>query len=242
MSQPDRNPGISQVVMTPRREGIYFGSQFAAKLLQVYKGKNSNRTGLDDRLLGLPYFLYAWGRWGVREGLSRWWQYRLWPDLKGERIRTRYRRWKRRERRPRSYGNTKIAVNRDGDFYLVECPKCHRQDVWLDRRSGEPIFRCRFGDCATAFKVYMEDGTVKFVDHRKGDIPLPAMAAFDPGSNIWRLGLVRDKDYPWWWSRREVCRDLRENGKDGHGHSAYEIIDLPEQIDDTCEATPEKIG
>ena len=210
-----------------------WGQGFAKRLLETYKGKNKKRTVLDSRFLGLPYFLYAWSRWGIREGVSRWWEFEGWPRLKGERLRRRYRRWKRRERRPKSYANSKTAINRDGDFYLVECPECHSQDIWCDRETW--LFHCKYMH-GRAFRVYTEDGVVKMLDHRDGDIPhFPTMAAHDPGANVWRLGL-RKEDHPWWWTRRKVYRDLH-GGKDAHGHRAYEPVEIPTGDGcDQCEA------
>lgn len=166
---------------------------------------------------GAIYLVYACKRWGLLQGIRRWWEFHgsplLWPKF----IRRKYRHWKLIDRREKkTYSRTVYAINRDGDMYLVECPQCHNtQHLWKEQKKP---FECN--RCQIAFSVYTEDGVVRLKDHRAGNIPLPAVAVRDD-QGTWHLGIA--KDAPWWWTRRTVERDLHE-GKDGHGHYPYEII------------------
>lgn len=141
-------------------------------------------------------------------------------------IRIRYRRWAQRDRRKRwsGSGTRKYAINRDGDMFIVECPQCHRE-VGLSYKKNRETRKASFvcSHCAVWISVYLEDGVVEMRDHRKGNIPERAIAAYDPGASIWRLGIGRDA--PWWWTRRTICRDLQASGKDAHGHKTYRVVE-----------------
>lgn len=130
------------------------------------------------------------------------------------------------DNRPRdNYGTGKWAINRDGDYYLVECPSCHRQCISRDKAHGR--FICSY--CDIGFVVYTEDGAFSFRDYREGNVNFPANLVWDEAGNGY-LGLTEDA--PWWWRRRDIYRDLRKDGKDGHGHQLYETVPLSRQEDD----------
>lgn len=139
-----------------------------------------------------------------------------WYLFKGG-LRRRYRRWRRIDRRKKSWGNYKWAINRDGDLFLTECPKCHSQNVSLNEKTKH--FYCR--KCDVIFEVYKEDGAVRIMDHRKGDVDFPAVAVWDKPCKVYRLGIRQDA--PWWWESRAVLQDLH-NGKDAHGHEKYKVV------------------
>jgi hypothetical protein len=182
------------------------------------------------------YLAYAVRRFGLRDGFRRFAVFSVWPVLVLRGPRRAFRRWRRRDRRERARGHagSKWAVNRDGDYGLVECPACHDQGVWFDREKR--VFACR-GGVGHRFRVHLEDGVVQLRDHRRGDIVhFPATAVYDDAGKAWRLGLADDA--PWWWARKEVYRDLRPDGKDGHGHQAYELLP-PEPAQAEQAARPE---
>lgn len=201
-----------------------------------------------DRLSSLPYPLYAIARFGFLDAMRRTWEYHLHPRNGWDLIRARYRRYKRVDRRPKkSWTLTVYAINRDGDYGIVECPQCHRtqhllfnldlDQSWEQRNSGTPkvftqsvppkTFMC--SGCSIGFRVHLEDGIRKIRDHRDGVPPFPATMVEDD-NHKWHLGISADA--PWWWNRRELYRDYNpKNGKDGHGHKPYEIF--PVKPDDS---------
>ncbi len=130
-----------------------------------------------------------------------------------------YRRWQKQDHRPKRSGSAwlKFAICRDGDLYLVECPECHTQHVYYSERNKR--FVCT--RCGVYFTVCTEDGVVKLYDHRNDDVRTPARAVYDLGAKVYRLGIAEDA--PWWWEKKEVCRDLRD-GRDAHGHAPYQIV------------------
>ena len=147
-------------------------------------------------------------------------------------IRRWYRRWKRRDTRPRDYGTVKWAIRRDGDYFLVECPSCHSQRLWFNKDRW--AFECsRSYRCKTTFTVYTEDGVVELVDHRRGNVQFPARAKRDPGCGLYRLGI--EFDAPWWWDGLRIERDLH-GGWDAHRHQPYQIVGgTLEQKEEECE-------
>ncbi len=165
----------------------------------------------------------------MRDGLRRFLEFSVRPVVALRGARRALWKWRRRDRRLKvlGYAASKWAVNRDGDFGLVECPVCHDQSVWFVKE--ECVFVCGGGRSdGHRFLVYLEDGVVQLRDHRCGDIRyFPAIAVND--GKDWHLGLTRDA--PWWWRRREVYRDLRADGKDGHGHKPYVVLPSPSQLE-----------
>ncbi len=145
--------------------------------------------------------------------------------------------FKKRDRRKKAWGLTKWAINRDGDFFLVECPKCHTQHVsYLKSRK---LFECY--KCKIIFSVYREDGVVKIIDHRKGnikDFPRTSYRDIYPDS-FHRLGI--EGDAPWWWRKKAVYRDLHD-GMDAHRHKPYKIIEQTKEIDESSPQTQDTVG
>jgi ribosomal protein S27E len=184
----------------------------------------------------ISYFFYAKGRWGTAEAVKRVWEFHLHPRNLVTGARERYREWRLVDRRKKkSYSSTVYAVDRDGDLYLVECPKCHNtQSVVITRRSDESCTRCgkegithfHCFRCSDDFgwDVYLEDGLRELKDHREGNPPNPCIVVRDD-SNVYRLGI--DREAPWWWRRSQVWYDFNpDNGKDAHGHQPYFIWDI----------------
>lgn len=168
-----------------------------------------------------PYWLYAIQRFPFKIAMRQIWRHSVVPTLTADRLRWHWRRWRAKDRRKKqSWGTAKFAVNRDGDYFLVECPQCGTQDIWFNKA---PAFECEY--CHIAFTVYLEDGIVKIRDHRKGNARLPASMVFDPGAQIWRLGITLDAS--WWWNRRQIQRDLHDDGMDAHQHREYTIVAQP---------------
>lgn len=184
--------------------------------------------------LPFEYFFYATMRWGLREGVVRFWRFRLAPHNWVEWAQRRHHEWKLVDRRPklRNYNRTVYAVNRDGDLGVVECPRCNQiQSLYYQRKDAEigntppGWFSCY--SCDIIFKVYLEDGLRKIVDHREGVPPLPSIIVYDD-TGIIHLGISADA--PWWWHRAQIHRDFNPaNGKDGHGHQPYLIEPAPPQ-------------
>ena len=187
----------------------------------------------------LPYPLYAIARFGFWDAMFRTWVYHVHPKNALDWLQTQIRRYHLKDRRPKKgYSKTVYAVDRDGDLYLVECPQCHdTQSILFNWRYSEErdeegyrkgraitevvppkTFQCY--SCDIGFHVYLEDGLRFISDHRDGVPPLPSKVVWDDRGKI-HLGI--SKDAPWWWNRREICRDLRD-GKDAHGHHKYEIF------------------
>lgn len=149
-------------------------------------------------------------------------------------LRKKWFRWKRRDRRPHCTGDRKFAINRDGDLFLVECPRCHRQDVF-PLRNVRPIrykgMRLKPFDCCICgyggddglFFVNPEDGVVKLRDYRRGNLVFPATVVYDEYGHGY-LGIWPDQ--PWWWRARDIYPDLRD-GRDGHGHAPYITREMP---------------
>jgi len=175
------------------------------------------------------YAIYAIKRFGLKEGLKRTidhikfiFTYEIPHSIKT---------FKKRDRRKKSWGTTKWVINRDGDFFLVECPQCNSQHVsFLKKRFVFECYKCRI-----IFSVYREDGVVKIIDYRDGDIkdfPRTSYRDIHPAS-IRRLGI--EGDAPWWWQSKAVYRDLH-NGMDAHGHQPYKILEhTKETSPQTCE-------
>lgn len=121
-------------------------------------------------------------------------------------------------RKKRKWSQTVFLVNRDGDYFIVECPTCHSFQ-YLVVEEPNKNFEC---GCRTRFFVYLEDGLIRAKDYRQGNTPIPATMVRDESGNFY-LGITEDS--PWWWSRRTVYRDYDpETGKDNHGHSPYETL------------------
>lgn len=178
------------------------------------------------------YAIYAIRRFGLYEGIKRTighikfiFSYEIPYSIKT---------FKKRDRRKKSWGTTKYAINRDGDLFLVECPECHSQYVWFVE--GSKVFECY--KCRIRFSVYREDGVVRLVDFRKGNIqyfPRTAYRDFYP-DHFYTLGI--EGDAPWWWGKKAVYRDLHD-GMDAHRHQPYKII---EQIKESSPQTQETTG
>lgn len=142
------------------------------------------------------------------------------------------RGWIRKDRRPKTFCHVKFAVDRDGDLFIIECPKCHSQ-VYLDKEGEWGTFRCNYHGCRTLFQIYTEDGIRIIKDFRDGDLEKGAVLVYDNKE----LCAGIDADAPWWWPRRYLSgRDLRPNGKDAHGHKAYQILPdpCPTDLGGTC--------
>ena len=173
--------------------------------------------------LNRPFSYFKWAAYNKNLSLSekvrRILHYGVWPLVTLVGPRARLGRWLKLDRRPRGYGDTKYAINRDGDLFLVICPMCSYQHVGFN--AVPATFQCPYAPCSTTFRVYTEDGVIRLVDHRRGDVALPAVAVYDPAVKVYRLGV--DADAPWWWKRREVHLDLYE-GVDAHGHEPYLIL------------------
>lgn len=183
----------------------------------------------------LHYLFYAIYRFGLAEGLIRYWKYELHPRNAWDWTKRRRRQYKLVDRRPKkSWHRTVYAVDRDGDLFLVECPQCHdtqsiifnwdyeRQSTYVDSVPAK-VFQCSM--CSIGFRVYLEDGLRRIVDHRDGVPPLPSKVVWDDNRTI-HLGISGDA--PWWWRRREIERDLHD-GKDAHGHKPYELVPVTPQ-------------
>ena len=177
------------------------------------------------------YAIYAIKRFGFREGIKRTIGHI--GFIFSYEIPQKIIDFKKRDRRKKSSGTTKYAINRDGDLFLVECPECHRQHVWYEK--GKKGFECY--KCRIIFSVYREDGVVKLVDFRKGDIqyfPRTAYREFYP-DHLYVLGI--EGDAPWWWGKKAIYRDLHD-GMDAHRHRAYKIMERtkessPQTTEDT---------
>ena len=172
------------------------------------------------------YLIYAVRRFGFADGVRRWWSCQGNPINWWEWAKERYLAWRfidRRKKRRSGY-HTVYAVNRDGDYGLVECPLCNQfQHIHFSREMK--AFECFH--CIAAFRVYLEDGLLGVRDHREGNISTPAMMVEDDGG-VFHLGI--DMCAPWWWRRRKVYRDYNpNNGKDGHGHELYDILVIKEK-------------
>lgn len=186
--------------------------------------------------IGIRYFGYAIRHFGFWDALGRWWRYHLHPRNAVEWGQQKYRRWRLTDRRKKGWARTVFAVNRDGDFFLVECPSCHEtQGPRLEEKCERcPTERRHFhcDRCEIGFSVDLEDGVAKILDHREGTPPLPTTMVREEPAGVLHLGIAPDA--PWWWVRRELCRDFR-NGKDAHGHQPYTTWPLPRR--DMAEAT-----
>lgn len=224
----------------------------------------TTKTSIEN---GWTYLPYAVERFGFFDGISRVWKWHASPTAQYQ----EFKRWLRRRslidrREKKSWSRQVYCIDRDGDFYLVECPQCHdTQGLWCHRPwdilteaqqeagikeapcdscGGEPKrihFHC--GRCGIGIIVYTEDGLRKMRDHRDGVPPLPTHAVCDEGGK-WHLGIYADA--PWWWTRREVCRDYNpETGKDAHGHERYKTFpNTPQQSPGgmQCEQAQTKLG
>ena len=170
------------------------------------------------------YLFYAIRRFGWRDGLHRFWTYRLSPLNTWTWACNRYESWRLidRRRKLRNWSRTVYAVNRDGDLGLVECPVCHNyQNIIYSKQLH--AFECCL--CVMTFQIYLEDGLLTIRDHREGNVKTPAKVVTDD-HGIKHLGISRDA--PWWWERREAYRDYNpKNGKDGHGHEPYKLLGPP---------------
>ena len=205
---------------------------------------------------GLGYLFYAIERFGFFGGVSRWWEFHGSPVAWYRHAKEAYRDYKLIDRRPKyKYGSLRVyAVDRDGDLYIIECPQCHQmQRLSCYRKykdTGEILGegktdpttipreeRCCFcynpythfhcHTCAIGFSMYLEDGLRELLDFREGNPPLPTHVVRAPESKTQYLGL--EKDAPWWWTKREVYKDLHD-GKDGHGHKPYESWACPPEL------------
>jgi len=210
----------------------------------MYKVKTT-KSSIEN---GWTYLPYAVERFGWVDGFRRWWRYHASPAAQYE----TFRYWRKRRslidrREKKSWSQTVHIIDRDGDFYIVECPQCndvhglwcHRpwekitDEQWeagvretycdqcqKDRKSHFHCSRCDIG-----IDLHWEDGYHRMKDHREGRPPLPIQAVKDDNGK-WHLGIHADA--PWWWTRREVCRDYRpETGKDAHGHEKYRTYPNP---------------
>ena len=177
------------------------------------------------------YAIYAIKRFGFWEGIKR-----TIGHIKfifTYEIPHKFITFKKRDRRKKAWGITKYAINRDGDLFLVECPQCHRQCIQFVEK--KKIFECY--KCRIRFSVYREDGIVRLVDFRKGNIQhFPRTAYRDIDSEkFYRLGI--ENDAPWWWRKKAIYQDLH-NGMDAHGHKPYKIVEqVRESSPQTDEAT-----
>ncbi len=209
----------------------------------------NNRGGLNHRRgnrfhLPFNYLVYATMRWGILEGIQRYWTYEISPHNWVEWAQHRYHHWQLVDRREKKSWSLNVwAIDRDGDLYLVECPQCHQtqhlvfnldlDQSWEQRNSDAPkvwteavppkTFQCC--SCDIGFRVHLEDGIRQIRDHREGTPPLPSTVVWDDNGTM-RLGITAEA--PWWWQRREICRDLRPDGKDAHGHKRYVVFPLKE--------------
>ena len=191
-----------------------------------------------------PYLLYATRRFGFFEGMRRWWTYNASPVNWWKWAVGKYRLWKCVDRREkyRHGWHTVYLANRDGDFGIIECPRCNQFQT-LCYSKGRGIFDCY--ECDIMFRVYLEDGLLHVRDHREGNIPTPAKVVEDD-TGKYHMGLVPGA--PWWWRKYDVYRDFNpDNGMDGHGHEPYEILGpilsqpLPEGMTYTKENNDEPI-
>lgn len=188
--------------------------------------------------VGIRYFVTGIARFGFWDALRRWWRYHLHPRNAIEWGVRKYHRWRLLDRRNKSWPRTVFAVNRDGDFFLVECPSCHAtQGPWIISGCARclepgPHFHC--DRCDIGFQVNLEDGVVRILDHRTGVPPLPTTLVRET-SGTWHLGISRDA--PWWWGRKELLRDLRD-GKDAHGHAPYRVWPLPQSAPEGVPEAP----
>jgi len=241
-----------------------FGKQKAIRLIQLDPIQSFIRKYFDLQYSKIPYPIYAIGHFGFRLGMKRiwqFWQFRLSPMLIVEWMQRKYRTFKLIDRRTKTgYTKTVYAVDRDGDLYLVECPQCHatqhivfnwNYDAKTPYTTVLPpkVFQCF--SCSIGFRVYLEDGLRKIIDHRDGTPPLPSKVVWDDSGKI-HLGISNDA--PWWWRRREIFRDIQYVAMkgvmvpvDGHAHHPYEIIEMENHsISEVCgnerSDTPQKDG
>jgi len=116
------------------------------------------------------------------------------------------------------------CINRDGDLHYVECPECYSTDL-----KKPHLFLCR--NCGINFDVSKEDGVkrlayikvnysikkgkpkLKIIVDKRGRYYLPFERQVE--QLIEELGEEYDKTIL-------VSKDLRENGKDAHGHAKYQ--------------------
>lgn len=164
------------------------------------------------------YLLYSIKRWGIGKGLSMWWEFQASPQAISKSLKRKYKLWKLTDRRKKRNWSRKVyAANRDGDYYLIECPECHDQQRFYYVKENHN-FEC---GCGVIFQVYLEDGLLEIEEHRDGNLLLPTKMVQDDMGH-WHTGITVDA--PWWWTRRDLYPDLQENGKDGHGHYEYKIV------------------
>ena len=119
-------------------------------------------------------------------------------------------------------------VNRDGDKYYIECPKCHGLEL-----ASRRMFSCK--GCFTHFELYLEDGYVrKSVDVESGSLNAYSdeisYIELEPDDYFAKVLYGRNdhekplKELMEKYPDMKICRikkDLR-NGKDAHGHEKYE--------------------
>lgn len=116
-----------------------------------------------------------------------------------------------------------FCANRDGDLYYIECPECHSTDI-----NRPHMFMCR--DCGTFFDLYKEDGIKSYfgvkVNWTIKDYEKMTIITDDRGiyySPFERQQAQLKKELGASFKREEtICRDLRKNGKDAHGHQKYQ--------------------
>jgi len=247
---PEAGPGPQKGRYTNRAEPRPSPLQKAAKFVYdafydpwIPNGRGGLSHRKKPRWLPFNYLFYAMMRWGLLEGITRYWKYEISPHNWAEWAHGVRRRWKLVDRREKKGWSLQVyAIDRDGDLYLVECPKCHQtqhllfnldlDQPWEQRHSDAPkvwtdavppkTFQCC--TCSIGFRVHLEDGIRQIQDHREGTPPLPSVVVWDDNHKM-HLGITADA--PWWWKRREICRDLH-GGKDAHGHKRYEVFPLKE--------------
>lgn len=123
-----------------------------------------------------------------------------------------------------SYGQHQAlyVINRDGDLFYAQCPKCKSTD--LKRRT---FLGCK--SCFTNFQPYYEDGLKYY----------PVLTEFSKLSAGDKITLVRLKAHFWnpiYGRNENSIKTIKEkvpdakiitippdyrNGKDAHGHSNY---------------------
>jgi hypothetical protein len=125
-----------------------------------------------------------------------------------------FQEYKKVDRRKKMEGASNVwLINRDGDYFVPECPTCHTTHLCFVKEKS--YFECYM--CSQFVSIYLEDGIILALDHRRGNIPLPTYVVIDD-NNKWHIGI--EEEAPSWWQRREIYRDLH-NGKDAHGHHYY---------------------